>query len=91
MIEIFQKFNTADQTLNNIIEKINKTEFLSELNSIYKYLDNLSLLEESALFHIIAIFFILCTITNIYSVLFANEIIKYFKLVENYPKLKKYF
>ena len=45
----------------------------------------------SAIFHIIASLLILIATFNILSVLFSNEIIKFFKLETNYPKLAKFF
>ena len=62
-----------------------------DLTLFYKYLDSLSLLEESAFFHIVVIIFIMFIVWNIYSVIFANELIKYFNLEAKYPRLNKFF
>jgi hypothetical protein len=87
-------FSNASNKLSELIDKINgKNNFIeeSDLTSFYKYLDSLSLLEESALFHIAVIVTIMCIVWNIYSVIFANEFIKYFNLEAKYPRLNKFF
>ena len=63
--------------------------FLSYLNifNIYDYLDSLTLLEESALYHIILLLVIGNFSFNLLSVFLGNEIIEYFKLETKYPKL----
>lgn len=57
------------------------------LNKFFEFLDTLSLLQESSLLHIIMFICILLTVTNIFSVLLGNEVIKYFKLDQRFPKL----
>ena len=61
------------------------------LTSYYEFLDTLTLLEECAFINILALIGILFLISDIYFVFFANEIIKYFKLEEKYPKLHIFF
>nr|WVH38309.1 LAGLIDADG endonuclease [Trametes meyenii] len=61
------------------------------LQAYFDFLDTLSLLEESALLHILIFIFLLLCIFNFISVFFGNEIIKYFKLEERFPKLELYF
>ena len=63
--------------------------FLSYLNifNIYDYLDSLTLLEESALIHLLIFTILLSCIITIISVFFGNELIKYFNLEEKYPRL----
>jgi len=68
-----------------------KKKFLSELTGLNDYLNSLTLLEVSALYHILVCFLILITAFNILSVFFSNEIIKFFNLESNYPKLAKFF
>ena len=51
------------------------------------YLDSLSLLQESALLHILLFIIILLTLINIFAALFANEILKYFDLENKYPSI----
>lgn len=84
----------ASNKLSELLEKLNgKNQFIgeSEITSLYKYLDSLNILEESAIFHIVIILTIICIVWNIYSVIFANEIIKYFNLENKYPRLNKFF
>jgi len=57
---------------------------------LYKYLDSLTLLEESAVFHLVVIITIICIVWNVYSVIFANELIKVFNLETRYPRLNKF-
>jgi len=86
--------SSASNKLSELIDKINgKNKFWgeSDLTSFYKYLDSFSLLEESAFFHIVVILTIMCIVWNIYSVIFANEFIKYFNLEAKYPRLNKFF
>nr|YP_009493228.1 hypothetical protein [Ganoderma calidophilum]AWJ64023.1 hypothetical protein [Ganoderma calidophilum] len=71
------------------LEKTNK--FLSNFSELYKYLDSISLLQESSLFHILLFIILSITVFNILSVLFANEIIKFFKLEEKYPSFELFF
>ena len=70
-------------------EKTNK--FLPDFSEFYKYLDNISILQESSLFHILLFIVLLLTVFNILSVLFGNEIIKYFNLEERFPRLGLFF
>jgi hypothetical protein len=76
--------------LTDLLSSINNNNFKFSLNldSYYAYLDSLSLLEEAALLHIFIFLFILLTLFNLISILFVNEIIKYFKL-EDKPYLNK--
>ena len=82
----------AVEKVSNILSKGNDN-FLSDfsLQAYYDFLDTLSLLEESALLHILIFIFLLLCIFNFISVFFGNEIIKYFKLEERFPKLELYF
>jgi hypothetical protein len=76
--------SSPDDNNNN-----NKFNFSLNLDSFYAYLDSLTLLEESALLHIFIFIFILLTLFNLISILFVNEIIKYFKLEDKHPYLNK--
>lgn len=57
------------------------------LDSLYAYLDSLSLLQESALIHVLLFIIIFLTLINIFAALFANEIINYFDLENKYPSI----
>ena len=69
---------------NNFISNFN-------LQVLYDFLDSLTLLEESAFVHIMIFIFILLCLFNILSIFFGNELIKYFKLEEKYPRLELFF
>lgn len=70
--------------------KGNSSQFL-DLSILQTYLDSLGLLEVSAFFHISVLLLIMLITFNIFSVLFGNEIIRYFSLEEKYPKLNSFF
>lgn len=61
--------------------------FNLNLDSFYVYLNSLSLFELSALYHLIVLTVICINLLNILSVVLGNEMIKYFKLEERFPKL----
>lgn len=76
----------------NILQNDDKTnKFVSGSSRFYDYLDSLTLLQESSLLHIIMFLVLLITVINILGVLFGNEIIKYLKLEERFPKLAIFF
>lgn len=68
-----------------------KSKLLDSFSDLYKYLDSISLLQETALFNILLLLLILLSLFNIFSALFGNEVIKYFKLEERLPKLASLF
>ena len=61
------------------------------LKILYNYLDTLSLLQESAILHILIFFLLILIIINILSALFVNEIIQYFNIEKNFPSLSIFF
>lgn len=75
--------------LLSFISDFSITVNIPQIDVLYAYLDSLSLLEESAIFHIIVILTILIIVFNIYSVLLGNEILKYLNIEEKYPRLTK--
>jgi hypothetical protein len=84
----------AQNSLKDLLVKYGgKNKYISDFNlsDFYNYLNNLNLLELSALFHIIVFSMLLITVFNIFSSLFGNETIKYFNLEEKYPKLSIFF
>lgn len=88
----------AVEEINKYLESKNNNKFLPDfnlkdfnLNTLYEYLDSLTLLQESALLHIIIFLLILSTVYSILAALFGNEIIKYFNLENKYPKLNTFF
>ncbi len=77
---------------NSILENdTNINNYVPGLSKLYEYLDTLTLLQESALLHIILFFILLTTVINILGVLFGNELLKYFNLEERYPNLAIFF
>ena len=57
------------------------------LDFLYDYLNSLTLMQESAFFHIIVLLGLGIIIFNILGAVLGNSIIEYFKLEEKYPKL----
>ena len=80
---------SIQEIIENLIKEVNN--FIPSLSKLYKYLDSISLLQESSLFHISLFIVILITVFNIFSVLFANEVIRYFNLEERFPRLGIFF
>ena len=78
---ILTKLKAANLNICEIFESV-KDKFITNLNLFYENLDTLNILEVSALFHLLVIFAFMIIIFNIYSTIFGNEIIKYFKLEE---------
>lgn len=89
-LEKFSQFtDVVDKVLIKTLSKGNK--YTVDWNAYYAYLDTLSILEVSALFHIL-IFILLFLLTfNILSAFFGNEIINYFNLENKFPKLYTFF
>ena len=82
----------AHDAVKALLESINgKSNLISNLDFFYDYLNSLSLLETAALYHIIVLTLICLISFNILSAVLGNEIIKYFKLEERYPKLASFF
>jgi hypothetical protein len=88
----------ASEGVKKLIESINGSNShqrwgsrkrISDFNleHFYEYLNSLNLLELSALYHIIVLVVIAILSFNVLSAVLGNEIIKYFKLEENFPKL----
>lgn len=84
----------ASESVRKLIDSLNDSnKLISDFNfnftgkSFYEYLNSLSLIEVSALYHIIVLLLITILSFNVLSAVLGNEIIKYFKLEENFPKL----
>jgi hypothetical protein len=78
------------EAVKKLIETINgNNKLVSDFNleDFYKYLNSLNLIELSALYHIIVLALIAILSINVLSAVLGNEIINYFKLEENFPKL----
>lgn len=79
-----KQVESVTDCLKNALDLINtpKNNFSSSINlkSFYDYLDSLTLLEESAVVHILIFILILVTLFSLASTLFVNEIIKYFNV-----------
>jgi len=80
----------ASEGVKKLVDSINgNNKLVSDFNleSFYEYLNSLNLLELSALYHIIVLVVIAILSFNVLSAVLGNEIIKYFKLEESFPKL----
>ena len=80
----------ASEAVKKILDSINvSNKLVSDFNLeyFYEYLNSLNLLELSALYHIIVLVTIASLSFNVVSAVLGNEIIKYFKLEESFPKL----
>jgi len=80
----------ASENVKKLVESLNgSNKLISDFNleSFYEYLNSLSLIELSALYHILALVVIAILSFNILSAVLGNEIINYFKLEEKFPKL----
>ena len=77
--------------INKLIENSKKNFISLDISSFYDYLDNLSLLDELALFYIIILTSLISIGFNITSVFFGNEIIIYFNLEQKFPRLAFFF
>ena len=82
--DIFNYISESSDSSNTLLPNFN-------LDFLYDYLNSLTLLQESAVFHIAVLLFLGFIIFDILAVLLGNEIIKYFKLEEKYPKLAGIF
>ena len=89
MLSVTEKINKLLDSFNNGSGKGNN--FMPNLKDLYDYLNNMSLLEEASLLHILLFLVIMVTVFNILVALFSNEIIKYFNLEQKYPSLDAFF
>lgn len=64
-------------------------KFSFDLSQFYRYLDSLTILQESSLLHILMFIVLMLTVINILSVLFGNEIIRYLNI--RFPQLSLFF
>lgn len=87
MLSVTEKINKLLDSFNN--GKGNN--FTPSLKGLYDYLNNMSLLEEASLLHILLFLVLMLTVFNILVALFSNEIIKYFNLEQKYPSLDAFF
>lgn len=86
---------TLSESVKKLLESINGNNKLVSwtdfnLDNFYKYLNSLNLIELSALYHIIVLVLIAILSFNVLSAVLGNEIINYFKLEENFPKLNAF-
>ena len=89
-----QNLNTASSKLQALLDRLNNRNNFwgeSELKAFYDYLDSLSLIQELALINSAYMVIVTITVLNIYSVVFSNEILRYFNIEEKYPRLQKFF
>lgn len=66
-------------------------KLVSGFYKFYQYLDSLTLLQELSLLHVLMFCVLIITVIYILSVLFGNEIIRFFGLEKRFPKLSTFF
>ena len=84
----------ASDGAKKLVESLNgSNKLVSDFNLkyFYEYLNSLNLLELSALYHILVLVVLAILSFNVLSAFLGNEIIKYFKLDESFPKLAAFF
>lgn len=84
-----KELDEATNILKDLIDK--GSNFLPLSNNLFDALNNLTLLQEASLLHLIFFVIIIFSIINILSALFGNEIIRYFNLENRFPKLSLFF
>ena len=84
-------FKGANELIEMVEKDINANNYFPGMSDFYQFLDSLSLLHHSSLLHICIFILLVLTVINIVSTLFGNELIKYFKLEEKFPRLSKFF
>ena len=77
--------------MKNTIQNQNNWYGEFELKVFYDFLDGLTLIQELAFLNTLYIFLTTILGLNIYSIVFANEILRYFQIEEKYPRFQKYF
>lgn len=93
LIEFFNKYSNGSNgssfnNSNNNFDFSSITENINlYFNELYKFLDQLTLVQEGAFLHMLLFSYVLFCIYIIVGIFFGNEIIKYFNLEEKYPKL----
>ncbi len=93
--------NKLLSTTNDVIaelQKISKSKILPDISNLtdfmtayYKFLDSLSICQEAVFLNILVFIMLIIIVFNLSAVFFGNEIIKYFKLEQKYPKLAIFF
>ena len=81
------KFFISDTLSNANSDSLNNTFSDLNLKFFYEYLNSLNLIEISALYHIVVLSVIILLLINILSAVLGNEIIKFLKIEESFPKL----
>lgn len=84
-------YNEAYNKISELIEKSKNNLVSLDLSSFYDYLNSLTILQETALFHLLVLIAIIGIVFNIASVFFGNEFIKYFNLETKFPKFAIFF
>lgn len=79
------------EQIQKIVESSNKDSFISWFNQLNDYLNSISLLQESAILHVLLFLILIVTVVNILAALLGNEIIKYFNLESRFPRLAIFF
>ena len=86
-----KELDAATDLIQELIKKSTNSNFLPNSNQLFEILNNLTLLQEASLLHIIFFSIIILSIINILGALFGNEVINYFKLEDRFPRLSIFF
>jgi len=81
----------VDSFIDVVENSDNTSKILSGFSKFYQYLDSLTLLQELSLLHICMFSVLILTVFNILSVLFGNEILRFFNLEKRFPRLSVFF
>lgn len=84
-------YNEAYNKISELIEKSQNNFVSLDFISFYDYLNTLTVLQETVLFHLLVLIAIIGIVFNIASVFFGNEFIKYFNLETKFPKFAIFF
>ena len=95
VLEFSSEINNLINYLKTNLYKINKGDsannFLSNYNNLYDYLDNLTIMQESAIYHMFVFISLILINFNILGIFFGNEIIKFFDLEKKFPSIYIFF
>lgn len=82
-----------EKLIREILSENDKNNFIPSLSPeiLSEFFDSLTFGQLAAFLNIIIFFLLVLTVFSILSALFGNEIIKYFKIEEKYPRLNTFF
>jgi hypothetical protein len=92
----FNSLKKANNTLQEILDSVlsDKNNFLSQLDVLIEkfktFLSTLNVEQLHALVNILALIIFLSCLFSVAAVLFSDYLIKYFNIVNKFPKISKY-